>query len=88
MTTIAKTGGPAPMTPLARAAHQFEAVFLRQMIAAMRSATPADALFGSDAADQFRDMSDARLADAMAGKFGIATMVERQFGTAQAGTAP
>lgn len=59
--------------PLAQAAKQLEAVFLRQMIAAMRA--PA---LGDTSAGQFRDMSDANLADSMAGKFGIADMVEKQ----------
>ena len=61
-------------------AKQFEAVFLRQMIAAMRGPALGDDLFGSDAGRQFRDMSDARLADAMAGKFGIAAMIDKQVG--------
>lgn len=60
--------------PLAKAAKQLEAVFLRQMIAAMR----APALGDDTSASQFRDMSDAQLADNMAGKFGIADMVEKQ----------
>lgn len=63
-----------------KVAKQFEAVFLRQMIAAMRAPSLGDDLFGSDASNQFRDMSDARLADAIAGKFGIAGMLEKQFG--------
>lgn len=70
----------APDGPLAKTAKQFEAVFLRQMIAAMRAPSLGEDLFGSNAASQFRDMSDARLADAMAGRFGIATMVEKQLG--------
>ena len=61
-------------------AKQFEAIFLRQMIAAMRTPSLGDDLFGSDAGKQFRDMSDARLADAMAGKFGIARLIEQQTG--------
>lgn len=61
-------------------AKQFEAIFLRQTIAAMRGPSLGDDLFGSDASNQFRDMADARLADAMAGKFGIATLLEKQFG--------
>ena len=64
-----------------RVARQFEAIFLRQMIAAMRNPSLGEALFGSDAANQFRDMSDARLADSMAGQFGIARLLEKQFGT-------
>ena len=73
---------------LAKAAHAFEAVFLRQMIGSMRQAKLGDELFGSSASDQFRDMSDARLADDMAGKFGIAAMLTKQLaGKAGAGTA-
>jgi peptidoglycan hydrolase FlgJ len=73
--------GPPPRSgeDLKAAAKQFEAIFLRQMIAAMRAPSLGDELFGSDAANQFRDMSDARLADSMAGKFGIAQMLEKQF---------
>jgi len=70
--------GPAPSALLSKAAKDFEAVFLRQMIAAMRAPSTGDDLFGSDAGKQFRDMSDARLADTMAGGFGIAKMVEQQ----------
>ena len=61
-------------------AKQFEAIFLRQMIASMRSPSLGDDLFGSDASNQFRDISDARLADSMAGKFGIAKLLEKQLG--------
>jgi flagellar protein FlgJ len=63
------------------AAQQFEAVFLRQMIGSMRQAHLADDMFGSQATEQFRDMSDANLADAMShqGVFGIAQMLLAQF---------
>jgi flagellar protein FlgJ len=66
---------------LASAAKAFEAVFLRQMISSMRSASLGDELFGSSAGEQFRDMSDARLADSMAGGkgFGIAELLQKQF---------
>jgi len=82
---------PAPADPAARAAEQnerlraaaeaFEAVFLRQVIGSMRQAKLADDPFGSAATEQFRDMSDARLADNMAeqGSFGIAEMLLAQF---------
>jgi peptidoglycan hydrolase FlgJ len=63
---------------LASAARQFEAIFLRQMISTMRAASLGDELFGSTASDQFRSMSDARLADSMAGRFGIAKILESQ----------
>jgi flagellar protein FlgJ len=63
-------------------ARQFEAVFLRQMISSMRTASLGDGLLDSSASDQFRDMSDARTADAMAekGALGIADMLLKQFG--------
>jgi flagellar protein FlgJ len=63
------------------AAQQFEAVFLRQMIGSMRQAHLADDPFGSQATEQFRDMSDANLADSMShqGVFGIAQMLLAQF---------
>lgn len=67
---------------LKKAAQAFEAVFLRQMIGSMRTASLGDDLFGSQATDQFREMSDARLADSMAekGAFGIADMLINQLG--------
>ncbi|WP_420605831.1 rod-binding protein [Novosphingopyxis sp.] len=66
---------------LRAAAEAFEAVFLRQMIRSMRSAGLADDIFGNQATDQFRDMQDAHMADAMAGStdFGIAELLLKQF---------
>ena len=70
---------------LEAAAKAFEAVFMRQMIGSMRQAklTSDDdnPLGGGSAADQFRDLQDARLADSMVekGGFGIAQMLTRQF---------
>ena len=66
-------------------AQQFEAVFLRQMIGSMRTASLGDGLLDSSASDQFRDMSDARTADAMAqkGALGVADMLLKQFGGGQ-----
>jgi peptidoglycan hydrolase FlgJ len=79
-TISAQTAATRPAkAALSKAAKQFEAIFLRQMIASMRSPSLGDELFGSDAGNQFRDMSDARLADSMAGQFGIAQMLEKQF---------
>ena len=68
---------------ITKVAKQFEAVFMRQMISSMRSASLADDLFDSSAEDQFRDMSDAKLADGMAGTnggFGIAKLLIKQLG--------
>lgn len=73
---------------LKSAAQAFEAVFLRQMIGSMRAAGLDDGLFDSSATQQFRDMSDARLADEMAtkGSFGIAEILQRQLGPRAAPT--
>lgn len=73
-----KAVSAVPTSVLTQTAKQFEAIFLRQMIAAMRAPGLGDDLFGSDASNQFRDMSDARLADSVAGQFGIAALIETQ----------
>ena len=82
--TPAGTGSAAKpqRAELAAAAKAFEAVFVRQMIGSMRAAKLAeDELFGGgQAAEQFRDLQDGKLADAMSGSFGIAQMLEKQFG--------
>jgi len=82
MTQAVKSALAAPVQPrpaLQAAAKQFEAIFLRQMIASMRAPSLGEDLFGSEATNQFRDMADARLADSMAGQFGIAALLEKQF---------
>jgi flagellar protein FlgJ len=72
---------PKQRAKLKEAAHAFEAVFLRQMISSMRSASLGSDILGSEASNQFRDMSDAKLADAMAqkGTLGVADMLMKQF---------
>lgn len=87
---IAKLNQAAPAAPaiadpkakIREVAKQFEAVFLRQMISSMRSASLGDDLFGSSASEQFRDMGDGKLADSMAekGAIGIADMLIKQLG--------
>lgn len=76
----------ADQATLKKAAVQFEAVFLRQLISSMRSSTLGDDILGSDASNQFRDMADSRTADAMAekGAIGIADMLLKQFSPAAA----
>lgn len=75
--------GAAKHKQMQQAAQAFEAVFLRQMIGSMRQAklTDDDLLDGGSAADQFRDMSDANLADSMSksGSYGISAMLLKQF---------
>ncbi|GAA3894055.1 hypothetical protein GCM10022276_11570 [Sphingomonas limnosediminicola] len=80
----AAAGSPSPTIDpaLKKVAEQFEAVFLRQMIASMRQAKLTDDPFDSSATDNFREMADTRTADSIAalGRFGIAEMIERQLG--------
>jgi flagellar protein FlgJ len=79
-TTTPSSPGAQP-DQLKAAAKQFEAIFLRQMIGAMRSASLSEDILSSGATEQFRDMADARTADAMAEKsaIGIADMLLKQF---------
>ncbi|MEJ7933306.1 rod-binding protein [Sphingobium sp. AN558] len=67
---------------LEKTAQQFEAIFLRQMIGAMRSSSMGEGITDSSATEQFRDMADARTADSMAtkGSLGIAELLLKQFG--------
>lgn len=74
----------AEKAKLKSAAQAFEAVFLRQMMGSMRSASLGDGMFDSQATQTFQDMSDSKTADAMAGKgvLGIAKMLETSLGGA------
>lgn len=82
-------GGAPPATQsadkreqLKAAAQAFEAVFVRQMIGSMRQANLGeDIMGGGRAAEQFRELQDAKLADSMAekGSFGVAEMLLKQF---------
>ena len=68
-------------TKLAAAAKQFEAIFVRQMLAAARqSAFGGDDMLGGKGLETFRTMQDEHFADLAAdtGAFGLATMIERQ----------
>lgn len=81
-TATATAGAAKDEARLKSAAQAFEAVFLRQMISSMRSASLGDGLLDSSASNQFRDMADAKVADSMAekGVLGIAEMLARQLG--------
>lgn len=86
MTSVVPITGSPHQAPrqqeLRAAAEAFEAIFVRQMIGAMRAASLTDDPFASASSGQFRDMADARLADDMAarGQFGVADMLMQQFG--------
>lgn len=66
---------------LAAAAKQFEAIFVRQMLAAARKTSFGDSPFSdSQGLGTFREMQDDRFAQIAAdsGAFGIAAAVEKQ----------
>ena len=81
---------PANKASLEKTAQQFEAIFLRQMIGAMRSASLAEGISDSSATEQFQSMADSRTADAMASgnSLGIAQLLIKQFGAKPAPEAP
>ncbi|MBC2670463.1 rod-binding protein [Novosphingobium piscinae] len=83
--------GPSDREKLAQAAKQFEAIFVRQMLASARAAKLGgdDPLFGGQALDTFRQMQDEQVADiaANSGAFGFAKSLETQL-AAVAGLAP
>jgi peptidoglycan hydrolase FlgJ len=76
----APSANPAPTgrAELARAARGFEAIFVRQMLAAARKTSFDNGLFGSEANDTFRQMQDDRFAEIAAdsGAFGLGRMIE------------
>ena len=82
----AATAAPSTASPdqakLKKAAQAFEAVFVRQLIGSMRSASEGEGLFDSEATKQFQDMADSKTADAMAqkGALHIADMLVKQYG--------
>jgi flagellar protein FlgJ len=82
--TAATTGQPYSQAKadLEKAAKAFEAIFMRQMIGAMRQASLDEGLSDSSASLQFRDMADARTADSLAetGGMGIAELLVKQLG--------
>lgn len=78
--------GTAPAGASARdqlkgAAKQFEAIFLRQMLASARNADfGGEDLFGGQGEDTFKEMRDARFAEVAAdtGALGMAATIEKQ----------
>ena len=82
ITTAVQPPATGKAADIKAATQAFEAVFLRQMIGSMRQASLGEDLLGSRATDQFRELSDAKLADNMAetGSLGIAEMLLKQFG--------
>jgi len=76
----APTGG-GERTRLTEAAQQFEAIFLRQMLATARATDfGGDDLFGGAGEDTFREMRDAQFAQVASesGTLGLAARIEAQ----------
>ena len=69
-----------PRAQLAAAAKQFEAIFVRQMLAAARKTDFGGDVLAGQGLDTFRTMQDEHFADVAAdtGAFGLAKMIERQ----------
>ena len=65
---------------LADAAKQFEAIFVRQMLAAARKTQFGGDMLGSEGLQTFRAMQDEHFADIASdtGAFGLAKMIETQ----------
>ena len=83
--TSASVGVPADARAQQRAelektAKAFEAIFTRQLLGTMRKASLGEDIAGSSAVDQFREMSDAKMAEGMAsqGGLGIANLLLQQ----------
>lgn len=81
-TSLSPAAPGADKAKIARVARQFEAIFVRQMLAEARKTSfdnGQDTVLGHK--DQtFREMQDARFADIAAdkGTFGLARMIEKQ----------
>ena len=77
----APPGGGGERERLKGAAQQFEAIFLRQMLAAARSTDfGGDDLFGGEGEETFREMRDAQFAQlaSESGTLGLAARIEAQ----------
>ncbi|GAM03397.1 rod-binding protein [Novosphingobium sp. MBES04] len=76
-----RTPGATAREELAQAAKQFEAIFVRQMLAeARKTHFDKDGIFSSSALDTFRQMQDERFAEiaAQTGTLGLASVIEAQ----------
>lgn len=82
-TATATAPSAADRAALKKAAQGFEAIFVRQMLAAARATSLAgdDPIFGGKAQETFTAMRDERFAEiaAEAGTFGLAKQLEAQF---------
>lgn len=78
-TNTAKPSANGAKTETESMAANFEAIFVRQMLSTMRTASLGEGLFDGQGTEEFRDMQDAMLAENMADKgvFGVAQLLTR-----------
>ena len=78
--TVAGNGTSPDPASLKKAATQFEAIFLRQMLAAARKTNFDDKLFSGQGLDTFREQMDSRFADTAAQRdaLGLAKLIEQR----------
>ncbi|MEH6756199.1 MAG: rod-binding protein [Parasphingorhabdus sp.] len=78
-TNAAKPAGNGEKSKVEAMAADFEAIFVRQMLSTMRTASLGEGLFDGQGTEKFRDMQDSMLAKDMADKgvFGVAQLLSR-----------
>jgi flagellar protein FlgJ len=81
VSTVSSAATSPQHKQLEQAAQAFEAIFLRNMISAMRKSSIGDDLMSNSGGDQFRDMMDDHIADDMAkgSGLGIAELLIEQW---------
>lgn len=79
---LRQTASRDPKAALRKAAEQFEAVFMRQLLKSMRAAVPKSGMLDGDGKKLYEDMLDDQLATRLSGRpGGLASMIERQLGS-------
>ena len=70
----------ARLAQIKKTAQQFEAIFVRQMLAAARKSSFGETMTSSQGEGTFTEMQDSRFADiaSQKGAFGLAHMIEKQ----------
>jgi len=87
---LRRQAGADPKSAVRAAAGQFESVFMRQMLKAMRDAVPKSGMWDGPAQSTYTDMLDQQMTQTLSGRPGglaevIARQLSRQIG---AGTPP
>lgn len=78
---LRRKAGADPQAATRAAAGQFEALFMRQMLKAMRDAVPRSGMWDGPAQSTYSDMLDQQLAQNLAGRpGGLADVIARQLG--------